>query len=159
MKQTMRIVFGILLLLCIPQCLHAAGGLTVLSDKELAGIKGGFCILEACEAPPGTGLCMPFTPTSRSICAFTFCRFSQEIVGSVTVNSCGYLGPTTCTVPITYQQCILAFTQASCFDGPIGPCGFNYVPDCFPDIPNRECVCFGKQTDEPCDWTDCVTGP
>ena len=150
----------IIFALCLPPGLHASEQkIKILNDHELAAIKGGFCFLEKCEDPPGSGICQPFGPIAQTICDFTKCTYDEEIDGNTRVYRCVYGGPTTCTNSATYRQCVLSFTQSSCFDGPLGPCGFNIVPDCLPIPPDRMCACFAKLTDEPCDWTDCVTGP
>jgi hypothetical protein len=135
MNYSIRNLLMTLALLGVPLGLHASTRPTALTDQELAGIKGGFCVLEKCEDPPGSGLCQPFHPDSTTICALTTCFFSQEIEGSVTVNNCNYLGPITCTEATTYRQCVLAFTQSSCFDGPVGPCGFVFSSHCYPNVP------------------------
>lgn len=153
-------------LLIIPALCLIAGGvrasdqpIKILNDNEMAAIKGGFCFLEECEDPPGSGLCQPFPPNPQAVCAFTFCKWSEEVDGRMVIDSCGYLGPITCTNEATYRQCVLSFTQSSCVDGPVTPCGFCYVPDCFVDRPERICVCTGKDTNQPCDWSDCMTAP
>jgi len=130
----------------------------ILSDNELAAIRGGYCLLQVCEDAPGSGNCQPYGPIAQTICDFTSCSYDEEIDGSTRVFRCLYSGPTTCTNSATYRQCVLSFTQSSCYDGPVGHCGVNIVPDCVPIPPDRICDCSAKLTEEPCDWTDCVNG-
>jgi bacteriocin-like protein len=153
------------LAIALALCLTAGGArasdqkIKILNDNELAAIKGGYCFLQTCESYPGTGICQPFPPIPEAVCAFTFCQWTEEVDGQMVIDSCGFMGPITCTDPTTYQQCVLSFTQSTCLDGPITPCGFCYVPACHVDRVDRICVCTGQETNEPCDWSNCVSGP
>ncbi len=145
-------------------CLTAGGvrastqNIKILSDNELAKIKGGFYFLEKCEDAPGTGVCQPFPPFPEAVCTFTFCKWTEEVEGQMVIDSCGFLGPITCTEETTYRQCVLSLTQSTCLEGPVTPCGFCYEPACHVDRIDRICVCTGKETDVPCDWSNCVSG-
>ena len=134
----------------------AVQGATVLDDKQLANVRGGYCFLEECEDPPGSGNCQPILPSS--VCTFTICVYLDYQEGSVEVYSCGHLGLSSCTGSTTYRQCVLAFTTGTCSYGSSSPCGVNVDPDCFPNKTNRNCDCVINTTSSTCDWTDCVNG-
>ena len=158
MNHSLRNLIMILLLLGLPLGLHASTGVTVLKDGDLAKIRGGFCFLETCEDPPGTGFCQLIPATEAAVCTFTLCIYDEETIGSVISYSCGFLGLSSCTESATYRQCVLAFTESSCNYGTSTACGVNFVPGCHIDKPDRKCVCYGEETDTPCDWTDCISG-
>ena len=116
MKLTLRNLWIILAVLSLP-----TGGLqasesnaTVLNSKELAEIKGGWCIFEICEGAPGTGICQPVPANQAALCALTTCKYSQEEAGNIEIFSCNFKGPYTCSNNRAYRQCILAFKLSAC---------------------------------------------
>lgn len=127
----------------------------VLSDHELAGVKGGFCILEICESGPGTGICQPVAPTHAAICGVSKCFYQEKYEYGVLEYGCIIAGKYTCTEPGTYRQCVLAFKLSTCSNGP-NPlkCGVIVEPTCH--WTGRECICDAEVLATPYDWTDCI---
>lgn len=159
----MNIVTPILLTIAIMLSLafgsvgHAAGkGITVLNDREMAGVRGGFCILETCEAAPGTANCQPYANDEATLCNLAICLFEHMVIGNLDEIGCIGWAPDTCTESTTYRQCVLAFKASTCSYGTTTPCGKHVSADCIPSIPDRGCLCHILPPDRNCDWTNCT---
>jgi len=150
-------IMAILLSLTFGSVGHATGkGITVLNDREMAAVKGGFCILEQCEDAPGTATCQPYPVDEETLCKLAVCLFEHVIIGNLDQIGCIGWAPSTCTESTTYRQCVMAFKLSTCSSGSTTPCGKHVSADCIPSIPDRGCLCHILPPDRDCDWTNCT---
>ncbi len=128
----------------------------ILNDGQMASIKGGLCVFEVCEDPPGTGVCQPYYPSTKELCGLTKCQYDQTSVGGVEVFDCVFSGPFTCSNKETYRKCVLALKLSFCSNGndPLY-CGVIIEPYCSLDVSERTCVCEAVDSGVPCEWTNC----
>ena len=146
------------LILSLPSVGHALEkGITLLNDRQMAGVRGGICAFHECEGPPGTGACQPYKIDEETLCNLVVCLFGEEWVGNVLVVECVGEAPDTCTETATYRQCIQVFSWSFCKNGPDTTyCGKHVSPDCTPSGKRVACLCYVKAPDRVCDWTNCV---
>jgi len=157
MNTYLRQLILILAVMALPVEAHASiRGAQILSDQELATIKGGFCPFEKCETSP-TGVCQPVPPNVAALCALATCRYTQSVVLNVEVYGCALAGKETCSKSRSYRQCVLAFELSTCSNGSDTTyCGFIVDPTCTVDSADRTCICGIDNTSTPCEWTNCA---
>jgi hypothetical protein len=140
-------------------CRASDGKLSVLNDRQLSQVRGGFCFLEICEDAPGTGVCQPYPTDDRTLCKLATCIFIDDSTLTMDIIACIGEAPDTCTEAKTYRQCVLAFKMSSCSNGPDTLyCGDHLAADCTPSKPDEACLCFVPASTRPCDWTNCSSG-
>jgi hypothetical protein len=126
----------------------------ILNDKQMAAIEGGFCLIETCETGVPTGNCQWLPANQAGVCPKGTCRFVMSDT-IPPVEGCTLFGHYTCTGG-GYRKCVTGRLWDICTYSSINVCGNIYEPFCTENIANHTCICGSLQTNDPCDWTNCV---
>ena len=154
--MTMNLVCLALALILTCGCARAAGAkMEILNDKQMAAIKGGFCLIETCETGVPTGNCQWLPPTFAGVCPKGTCRFIAVDTLEGELETCDLLGHYTCTGG-GYRKCITGKLWDICTYSSVNVCGDIYEPFCTENIQEHTCICGSRLTADPCDWTNCV---
>jgi bacteriocin-like protein len=147
------------MLLCLSQGHARAASVKVesLTDKELASVEGGFCLIETCQTGKPTGKCQTHPPTFQGLCLPKTCSYlpiEVPLVGEVEV--CTLRGQYTCTDPGGYRACITGSLLDVCLYSSINVCGTIAEPFCSESLKDHTCTCSVNYTETSCDWTNCI---
>jgi hypothetical protein len=156
LMRTNQVYLGFALILTFG-CAQAAGiKKEILNDRQMAAIKGGFCLVETCETGVPTGKCQVIPANFAGVCPKGTCRFWVIDSGFGEVDVCTLFGHYTCTGTGGYRKCITGKLWDICTYSSVNVCGDIYEPFCTENIQEHTCTCNARLTGDPCDWTNCV---
>jgi hypothetical protein len=156
MKFQIRSLILLSMILCLPLAhAHVAGKkVEVLTDRQMASVEGGFCLIEKCETGAPSGNFQTFPPTFAGLCLPRTCLFEEFPSALGMVKVCRLAGQYTCTGG-GYRKCITGKLWDLCWYSSINVCGTNVEPFCAEDPREGTCLCGVRDTAEACDWTNC----
>jgi hypothetical protein len=157
MKTHLQNLIGIIAFGCLSMTGASANEnkVEMLSDQEMASVRGGFCPFEECEASP-SGVCQPIPDNEAAICSQTKCTYAQREFLNIVSYGCILVGGDTCSQPVGYSQCIWAFKMSYCSYGATPVCGELVQGDCLPNPAEEVCTCAMTIPGAPCSWTSCT---
>ena len=154
--RTSLVYLGVVLMLFLGNAEANSLKTEVLDNKQMADIKGGFCLIETCEKGVPTGKCQVLPPTFAGVCPRGTCRFVVFETALGELDICALFGHYTCTGLGGYRQCITGRLWDICTYSNINVCGNIFEPFCTENIREHTCTCGTRLLNDPCDWTNCV---
>jgi hypothetical protein len=160
MKDKRRyLILAAIIQVLLSATLHAEGSnAQILTDDEMASVRGAFCAFQKCQTGVATGKCQPIPNVNAALCTPKTCTFSAETFAGIELVGCTLTGQVTCTKNASYRQCIAGSLTDICWQSSINVCGTLVEPTCKIDLANRTCDCLVLRPDESCDWTNCLLG-